>query len=90
MKVLLGLRRARMKAIQRGIAVVASPILWIVSASSAMLSGRDNNDHLQRSSDRQDHERPFDRPDAALVCRETCVDNAMRVAVAAAIGMIMM
>ena len=52
--------------------------------------GRDNNDHLQRSSDRQDHERPLDRPDAALVCRETCVDNAVRVAVAAAIGMIMM
>ena len=34
---LVGLRRASTKAIHSGIAVVASPTLWMVSASSATL-----------------------------------------------------
>ena len=55
----VGLRRASTKAIQSGIAVVASPKLWMVSASSAMLpdttttsickaavTARITNDHL--------------------------------------------
>ncbi len=37
MKVLEGLRRASTKAIHNGIAVVASPTLWIMSASRATL-----------------------------------------------------
>ena len=81
-----GLRRASRKAIHSGIAVVASPILWMVSASSAT-EPEAHDDQLQRRGNGQDDEWPFDRPDASVRRRNGRIDYpvAMRPA-----GMIVM
>src|SRR5262249_24065324 len=50
---------------------------------------RHDDDQLQGSGDRQEHEGPFDGPDVALRCCNRWIDHAMRVAVIVTVAMIM-
>ena len=80
---LVGLRRASMKAIHSGIAVVASPTLWIVSASSATLPESATTTICRIAVIARIDERPFDRPDAAVGRGDRRIDDAVRVTVRA-------
>ena len=77
-----------MKAIHSGIAVAASPILWIVSASSATLPEKATTIICRPAVIARSDERPLDRPDAAARRGDGRVHDAMRVPVPAfAVGM---